>query len=106
MSRPTSTRWVNNSALNTSGNGAGILSGPGVIPAATSNATAVVIEFSTLGPSFRNTDSATQPFLSERDSIARDLLNSVWGYFDTTTIYSIFPDGVTILDLERQLYGP
>ena len=102
MSRPTSTRWVNNSALNTTGNGAGILSGPGVIPAATSNATAVIIEFSTLGPSRNNFSAAGARFLDERSSTA----NSVWGYFDTTTIYSIFPDGVTILDLERQLYGP
>jgi hypothetical protein len=106
MSRPTSSRWVNNSALNTSGSGAGILSGPGVIPAATSNTTALVIELSTLGPSFGNIDSATARFLNERDAIINGLRNSVWGYFDANTVYSVFPDGLTLRDLERQLYGP
>ena len=102
--RPTSTRWVNNSALpgNTVGGGAGIVSGPGVIPAALSNATAIVIEFNTLGPSRLNlSDDAGRRFLDERSSRT----NGVWGFFDATTIYSVFPDGVTIQDLERQLYG-
>ena len=98
----TSARWVNNSALNTVGAGSGILAGPGVIPAATSNATAIVVEFSTLGPSRLNTDSAGRRFIDERNST----INGVWGFFDTTTIYSVFPDGLTIQDLERQLYGP
>ncbi|MEQ2006456.1 MAG: hypothetical protein ABMA26_06640 [Limisphaerales bacterium] len=99
----TSARWVNNSALNTvGGGGTAILSGPGVIPAATSNATAIVIEFSTLGPSRLNTSAAGARFIDERNSI----VNGVWGFFDTTTIYSVFPDGLTIQDLERQLYGP
>lgn len=101
-SRPTSSRWVNNSALNTQGAGSGVLSGPGVIPAATSNATAIVITFSTLGPSRYNFSSGGARFLDERSST----VNGVWGYFDTTTIYSVFPDGLTIQDLERQLYGP
>jgi hypothetical protein len=101
-SRPTSSRWVNNSVLNTVGGGAGILSGPGVIPAATSNATAIVIEFSTLAPSRLNFSGAGARFLDERNSI----VNGAWGYFDTTTIYSVFPDGLTIQDIERQLYGP
>ena len=104
LTRPTSTRWVNNSALagNSSGFGTGTLAGPGVIPSTlSSNASAIVIEFSTLGPSRLNTNSAAGRFLTERD--ARN--NGVWGYFDTTTIYSVFPDGVTIQDLERQLYG-
>ena len=101
--RPTSTRWVNNSALpgNTVGGGAGIVSGPGVIPAALSNATAIVIEFNTLGPSRANFSGAGARFLDERSST----VNGVWGYFDATTIYSVFPDGVTIQDLERQLLG-
>ena len=102
INSPTSARWVNNSALNTVGGGSGILSGPGVIPAATSNATAIVIEFSTLGPSRLNTSAAGARFIDERNSI----VNGVWGFFDTTTIYSVFPDGLTIQDLERQLYGP
>ncbi len=101
LSRPLSTRWVDNSALNTVG-GAGILSGPGVIPAAASNATAIVITFNTLGPSRANFSGAGFRFLDERSST----VNGVWGYFDTTTIFSVFPDGLTIQDLERQLYGP
>ena len=101
--RPTSTRWVDNSALpgNTVGGGSGIVSGPGVIPAALSNATAIVIEFNTLGPSRANFSGAGARFLDERSSTT----NGVWGYFDATTIYSVFPDGVTIQDLERQLLG-
>jgi hypothetical protein len=101
--RPTSTRWVNNSALpgNTVAGGAAILSGPGVIPAALSNATAIVIEFNTLGASRANFSGAGARFLDERSST----VNGVWGYFDATTIYSVFPDGVTIQDLERQLLG-
>ena len=102
ISSPTSSRWVNNSALNTVGGGGGILSGPGVIPAATSNATAIVISFTTLGPSRLNTSSAGARFIDERNAT----INGVWGFFDTTTIYSVFPDGLTIQDLERQLYGP
>ena len=102
LSRPTSvTRaWVNNSALNTVVGGAG--SGPGVIPAAASNATAIVITFNTLGPSRLNFSGAGFRFLDERSAT----VNGVWGYFDTTTIFSVFPDGLTIQDLERQLYGP
>ena len=101
--RPTSTRWVNNSALpgNTVAGGAAILSGPGVIPAALSNATAIVIEFNTLGASRANFSGAGARFLDERSST----VNGVWGYYDATTIYSVFPDGVTIQDLERQLLG-
>lgn len=102
ISRPTSSRWVNNSTLNTVGAGSGILSGPGVIPAASSNATAMVVTFTTLGPSRLNTSSAGARFIDERNST----VNGVWGFFDTTTIYSVFPDGLTIRDLERQLYGP
>ena len=98
----TSSRWVNNFALNTVGGGSGILSGPGVIPAATSNTTAIVIEFSTLGPSRANSNSFGARFIDERSST----VNGVWGFFDTTTIYSVFPDGLTIQDLQRQLYGP
>lgn len=100
--RPLASRWVNNSALNTVGGGSGILSGPGVIPVAASNAFAIVIEISTLGPSRANFSGAGFRFLDERSST----VNNVWGYFDTTTIYSVFPDGLTIQDLERQLYGP
>ena len=103
LARPTSTRWVNNSALpgNTVGGGSGIVSGPGVIPAAISNATAIVIEFNTLGPSRANFSRAGARFLDERNAT----VNGVWGFFDATTIYSVFPDGVTIQDLERQLLG-
>lgn len=102
ITRPTSARWVNNSALNTSGGGAGIAFGPGVIPSGTSNTTAIVITFNTLGPSRLNSSGAGFRFLDERSATA----NSVWGFFDTTTIFSVFPDGATIQDLERQLYGP
>lgn len=104
LSRPTSTRWVNHSTLpgNSTGFGTGIVSGPGVIPATTAtNTSAIVITFNTLGPSRFNVVDATRRFLDERTSTA----NGVWGYFDTTTIYSVFPDGLTIQDLERQLYG-
>ena len=104
LTRPTSTRWVNNSALtgNSSGFGTGTLAGPGVIPSTLdTNSSAIVIEFSTLGPSRLNFSSAGARFLTERDAAN----NGVWGFFDTTTIYSVFPDGVTIQDLERQLYG-
>ncbi|MEN9572827.1 MAG: hypothetical protein RL514_682 [Verrucomicrobiota bacterium] len=104
LTRPTSTRWTDNSALagNSSGFGTGILAGPGVIPSTLdTNSSAIVIEFSTLGPSRLNISSAGARFLTERDAVN----NGVWGFFDTTTIYSVFPDGVTIQDLERQLYG-
>ena len=106
LTRPTSARWVNNSALpgNTVGGGAGIVSGPGVIPVAISNATAIVIEFNTLGPSRANFSQAGARFLDERSSTV-NAVNGVWGFFDATTIYSVFPDGVTIQDLERQLLG-
>jgi hypothetical protein len=96
-----SARWVNNSALNTVGGGGGLNFGPGVIPAAASNTTAIVITFSSLGPSRLNFSAAGARFLDERSAIT----NGVWGYFDTTTIFSVFPDGLTIQDLERQLYG-
>lgn len=103
LTRPTSARWVNNSALpgNTVGGGTGTISGPGVIPATVSNATAIVITFNTLGPSRLNFSTAGFRFLDERSAT----INGVWGYFDATTIYSVFPDGATIQDLERQLYG-
>lgn len=104
LSRPTSTRWVNHSTLpgNSTGFGAGVLSGPGVIPATTAtNTSAIVITFNTLGPSRLNFSAAGARFLDERSAT----INGVWGYFDTTTIYSVFPDGLTIQDLERQLYG-
>jgi hypothetical protein len=103
LTRPTSARWVNNSVLpgNTVGGGTGITSGPGVIPAAVSNATAIIITFNTLGPSRLNFSTAGARFLDERSST----INGVWGFFDATTIYSVFPDGATIQDLERQLYG-
>lgn len=100
--RPIASRWVNNSTLNTIGGvGGGILAGPGVIPPAGSNTTAIVITFNTLGPSRLNFSAAGARFLDERSAIT----NGVWGYFDTTTIFSVFPDGLTIQDLERQLYG-
>jgi len=101
LSRPVAARWVNNSAINTVGGGAGILSGPGTIPAGGSNATAIVITFNSLGPSRLNFSAAGARFLDERSATT----NGVWGYFDTTTIFSVFPDGLTIQDLERQLYG-
>jgi hypothetical protein len=101
LQRPTATRWVNNSALNSVGGGAGILSGPGVIPSGGSNATAIVITFNSLGPSRLNTSSAAGRFLDERSYRT----NGVWGYFDATRIYSVFPDGLSVQDLERQLYG-
>ncbi|PAW85413.1 MAG: hypothetical protein B9S33_09865 [Pedosphaera sp. Tous-C6FEB] len=101
--RPTTSRWVNNSALpgNTVGGGGALLSGPGVIPAALSNATAIVITFNTLGPSRLNFSTAGARFLDERNAS----VNGVWGFYDATTIYSVFPDGATLQDLERQLYG-
>ena len=102
LARPTTTRWVNQSALNSiAGVGNATLSGPGVIPAGTSNATAMVITFDSLGPSRYNFSSSGGAFLSQRFSSP----NGVWGYFDSTTIYSVFPDGTTLMDLEHQIYG-
>lgn len=103
VSRTFAARWVNNSALpgNSVVGGAGIVSGPGVIPSASSNGLAIVITFNTLGPSRLNVTDALNRFVNERSPST----NAVWGYFDTTTIYSVFPDGLTIQDLERQLYG-
>ena len=102
--RPTSTRWVNNSALpgNTYAGGAA-RSGPGVIPAALSNATAIVIEFNTLGASRSQTSQAGRSVLLNEEGGIR---NGVWGYFNASEIFSVFPDGLTIQNLERQLYGP
>ncbi len=102
VSRPTSSRWVNNSALNTQGGGTGIISGPGVIPAATSGSSAIVITFSTLAPSGSGSSTPGRSVFIDERFVSP---NSVWGYFDTTTIFSVFPDGLTIQDLERQLYG-
>ena len=99
--RSLTSRWVNNSAINTVGGIGGVRFGPGVIPAASSNATAIVITFDTLGPSGLNIRDATRRFIDERSADR----NSVWGYFDSATIYSVFPDGLTVQDLERQLYG-
>jgi hypothetical protein len=93
-------RWINNSGLNPAGAGGGIVSGPGVIPVGTSNATAIVITFNSLGPSRLNLRFAGNQFIDQFSPST----NSVWGYFDTV-IYSVFPDGTTIQDLERQLYG-
>ncbi|MBI5773041.1 MAG: hypothetical protein HZA89_04765 [Verrucomicrobia bacterium] len=101
LTRSLTSRWVNNATLNTVGGGGGLNFGPGVIPAAGSNTTAIVVTFDTVGPSRLNLRDATRRFIDERSSFT----NFVWGYFDATTIYSVFPDGVTIQDLERQLYG-
>jgi hypothetical protein len=74
-----------------------------VIPAALSNATAIVIEFNTLGASRSQTSQAgRRVFLNEEGGIR----NGVWGYFNASEIFSVFPDGLTIQNLERQLYGP
>jgi len=101
LQRPTATRWVNNSALQTFVGGTNSAAGPGLIPSAGSNATAIVITFNSLGPSRLNfTSGGFVQFLDEGSAIN----NGVWGYFDTT-IYSVFPDGITIQDLERQLFG-
>lgn len=104
LSRPTSTRWINNAALpgNSSLGGIGTTPGPGVIPEGDGTSVAIPIIFDTLGPARINFQSGGARFLDERSA----RLNGVWGFFDTTTIYSVFPDGLTIQDLERQLYGP
>lgn len=106
LSRPTTARWVNNAALpgNSSlgGVGTGTAPGPGVIPEGDGTSVAIPIIFDTLGPARINFQSGGARFLDERSA----QLNGVWGFFDTTTIYSVFPDGLTIQDLERQLYGP
>lgn len=100
--RTSTTAWVNNSAISSPiVVGGGINAGPGVIPAAASNTVAIAITFDTLGPSRFNFSGAGARFLDERNSTT----NFVWGYFDATTIYSVFPDGLTIQDLERQLLG-
>ena len=102
LARPLSTAWVNNRAL--PGNSVLPLitaSGPGVIPVGASLGNGIAIVFNTLGPSRANFSGAGARFLDERSST----VNGVWGYYDATTIYSVFPDGVTIQDLERQLLG-
>ena len=88
--------WVNNSALN--GAGGVALPGPGVIDPGSGAAPAITITFSKLGPYFIN---STPFFLNEGNSRA----GNVWGYFDTTTIFSVFPDGTTVQDLENQVLG-
>ena len=102
--RPTSARWANYAALpgNSSIGGTGTAPGPGVIPEGDGTSVAIPIIFDTLGPARINFQSGGARFLDERSA----RLNGVWGFFDTTTIYSVFPDGLTIQDLERQLYGP
>lgn len=104
LSRPTSARWANNAALpgNSSIGGTATAPGPGVIPEGDGTSVAIPIIFDTLGPARINFQSGGARFLDERSA----RLNGVWGFFDTTTIYSVFPDGLTIQDLERQLYGP
>ncbi|PAW91464.1 MAG: hypothetical protein B9S33_00815 [Pedosphaera sp. Tous-C6FEB] len=104
LSRPTSSRWVNNAALpgNSSIGGVGTAPGPGVIPEGDGTTVAIPIIFDTLGTARINFQSGGARFLDERSAV----LTGVWGFFDTTTIYSVFPDGLTIQDLERQLYGP
>lgn len=95
----TSARWTSFATLNSAV--ASTAFGPGVIPAGTSNATAIVITFNSLGPSRLNVRTAGNQFLDQFSPST----NSVWGYFDTV-IHSVFPDGTTIQALERQLYGP
>jgi len=84
--RTISTGWVDHSADNTigaSGNG-----GPGVV------FPSITISYSKLGPSRIN--STTTFFLNESSAA----LNSILGHFDSKTIFSVFPDGNSVLAVE------
>ena len=85
--RSETTDWANNSALN----GQAALAGPGVI------LPTVVIAFSKVGAFIYNSEESN---LDEQFGTA----GFVWGSFDgTTNAPVIYPDGVTIQDLERQI---
>ncbi len=85
--RTETTTWANNSALN----GQAALAGPGVI------LPTVVIAFSKVGAFIYNSEESN---LDEKFGTA----GFVWGSFDgTTNAPVIYPDGVTIQDLERQI---
>jgi|GEM_PF-539052 len=82
--------FVDNNALNTAGGALGgePAAGPGTIDMD------IVISFSRLGP-FRLNDFPF--FLDENQSIA----GGVFGHFDTTTIFSVFPDSASVEEIEK-----
>ena len=88
--RTTTSGWTDNSALNTVGPFGGTLDGPGVIQPS------IQITFSRVGPHIIN---STPFFLRE----ATGFRGFTWGYFDTTTIFAVFPNGTTIQALESQV---
>ena len=92
MSRTDTSTWANNDALN----GQTTLAGPGVIQPE------VAIIFSKLGPYYYNVGPPFN-YLDEGTGIPGFV---VWGSFDgTTNAPVVYPDGVSIQDLEQQVLG-
>jgi hypothetical protein len=89
--------WANNAALNTQPGSVGPTAGPGVIqPQA-------VITFSKLGPYLIN---ATGNGISLLTEASPDAIGVIWGSFDgTTNAPIIYPNGVSIQQLEQQVLG-
>ncbi len=87
--RSGTTNWVNNNLLNSQVGNAG----PGIIQPV------VFIVFSKTGPQVIN----QQPnFLEEQSNLGRSYR---WASFDGTTNMFIYPNGTTIQDVERQVFG-
>ncbi len=97
-------RWINNGGTNfIPGTGPVVApGGPGVIPPGTGGAGAaagIAVTFTTLAPSFFN---QTPFFLNEANASQ----GFVWGYFDASTIYAIFPSTTTLQELENLVLRP
>ncbi len=95
-------RWINNGATNSiAGVGGAIAApGPGVIPprgaggAAGGAGAGVEVTFNTLAPAFFN---QTPFFVSEGTKST----NFVWGYFDSSTVFAVFPSPTSLQELEQ-----
>lgn len=90
-------RWINFGSSNSiAGVGGGVAPpGPGVIPPGGGAGTAgIIVTFSTLAPSYNN---FTPFFLNEGNKST----NFVWGYFDSSTVFSVFPSTTSLQELER-----
>ena len=85
---------VDNSALNSSTQTAGTggeIYGPGVIDLN------IVISFNRLGPHRLN----SFPFFLDENQVAAS--GFLYGHFDTTTIFSVFPDSTSVAEIEQSV---
>jgi hypothetical protein len=101
-------RWINNSGTNfITGTGPVVAAGgPGVIPPGGAAAggggaagAGIAVTFTTLAPSFRN----ETPFFLSEGALPPGF---VWGWFDQSTIFAIFPTTTTLQELEALVLRP